>query len=150
VAFHDNFWLAASAAAPVIALAAVVILSDVSTVLNVYAEQIRVVRRRARMPDRLRLELADGIPGLPRLDLSGYTWGSVLMIRRGIVLNLIIQAGLLAVSLSALATSQDVMPMFVAIVLAVGGILLLAATTTAVVKVREEAARRSRSLSAER
>lgn len=50
--------------------------------------------------------------------------------------NLIVQAGLLAVSLSALAYRRDVMPAWVAIVLAVGGILLLAWSTGMAVQYR--------------
>ena len=50
--------------------------------------------------------------------------------RLGSVANLILQAGLLAVSLWTLAYDQDVVPPWVAIVLAVGGILLLAWTLT--------------------
>jgi uncharacterized membrane protein len=45
--------------------------------------------------------------------------------------NVIVQAGLLAVSLAALAYDQDVVPPWVAIILAVVGILLLAWTLMA-------------------
>lgn len=42
------------------------------------------------------------------------------------LVNLIIQAALLAVSLSALAYDQDIMPLWLAVILATGGIVLLA------------------------
>jgi hypothetical protein len=44
------------------------------------------------------------------------------------VFDVTVQAGLLGVSLSALAAGRNVMPPWVAVVLAVGGILLLALT----------------------
>ncbi len=50
--------------------------------------------------------------------------------------NLIIQAGLLAVSLYALASKQDIIPLWLAICLATGGILLLALTNMVSVQQR--------------
>jgi hypothetical protein len=60
----------------------------------------------------------------------------LVLLWKATVFNLIVQAGLLAVSLSALAASQDVMRTPVAIVLAVGGLLLLAWTTYMTIKFR--------------
>ena len=48
-----------------------------------------------------------------------------------------IQAGLLAVSLTALGYERDVMPLWVAIVLAVSGILLLALIVSVVLAYRK-------------
>jgi hypothetical protein len=50
--------------------------------------------------------------------------------------NLIVQAGLLTVSLSALAYQRELIPAWVAIALAAGGILLLAWSTSMAVHYR--------------
>lgn len=54
--------------------------------------------------------------------------------------NVLVQAGLLALSLSALATSQNVTPPWVAIVMAVAGMLLLLWTVTSVGLMRRRVA----------
>jgi len=61
-------------------------------------------------------------------------WSASLLVWGTTLVNLVVQAGLLAVSLSALAYQQNVMPPWLAIFLAVGGILLLAWSTTTVIK----------------
>jgi hypothetical protein len=122
VGFHESFWVATSAAVPVIALAAVVALPDASRMAHTAARQ----RHRAqRNPDPTR-----DTPAL--VELLGAAqdfWWSRLVWWTTFV-NLTIQAALLAVSLSALAYDSDLMPQWVAIVLAVGGILLLAWSTS--------------------
>jgi len=96
--YHESFWLATGAAAPVIALAAVVALSDALQ-----------TERDAKSP----------------YGIWAASWGTATVTSMISILNVIVQAALLAVSLSALAYGQNVMPPWVAIVLAVGGILLL-------------------------
>jgi hypothetical protein len=136
VSFHESLWAATSAAAPAIVIAVVIALPDVTTVLNWTTRQ-----GGGRLETGYSDEEGEGTPrraevgtesaGLTRKP--GYSPGFMQKLAGLIwlltVLNLIIQAGLLAVSLSALAARQDVMPTPVAIVLAVGGILLLAWTT---------------------
>lgn len=111
----DTFWVATAAAAPVIALAAVVALPDLTTA------EFRVVKR---LYDKA---IADGVtdssffhePRAARLLRKA-------RIARGMTMvNVIIQAVLLAVALGALATDQNLMPPLAAIVFAAGGILLL-------------------------
>jgi hypothetical protein len=113
-----EFWVATAAAAPVIALAAVVALPDLTTA------EFEVVKR---LYDKA---IADGVkdagffhePRAERLLRNA-------RIARGMTMaNVIIQAVLLAVALGALATDQNLMPPLAAVVLAVGGILLLSWT----------------------
>ncbi len=61
----------------------------------------------------------------------------IVTIRVLTISNVIAQAALLAVSLSALAVAQNVMPPWAAIILAVGGILLLAYTLIKSANVRK-------------
>lgn len=119
--FHESFWAATSAVAPVIALAAVVALPDAATLIgransilqgtlrqssNEYAGQETFLAMRAR-------------------ETRHWAWIAWL----ATLANMMIQAGLLTVSLCALAYRQDIVPLWLAIVLATGGILLLAWST---------------------
>lgn len=157
MAFHESFWLATSAAAPVIALAVVVALpgSLISVKAIAGLRLLRAVdlnRRAAELGGESEASsLADSAKslGLERLteeDLESieelaepgtsalYTSAKVnRLLSLG---NLIIQAGLLAVSLAALAYDRDVIPPWAAIILAVGGILLLAWTSVAEATIR--------------
>jgi len=135
VAFYESFWVATSAAAPVIALAAVVALPDASTVRSVASRRYR--RRRDQIGDRHPLEaIFEPLPGARELSMlqARSAWSASLLVWGTTLVNLVVQAGLLAVSLSALAYQQNVMPPWLAIFLAVGGILLLAWSTTTVIK----------------
>jgi hypothetical protein len=120
-AFNESFWVATSAVAPVIALAGVVALPDVSLIG-------RANNLRARIE---RLRLSEKYPGqhafLVGVARDAAKWASFASLTA--LVNLIIQASLLAVSLSALAFKQDIMPFWLAIFLATGGILLLALST---------------------
>lgn len=159
VAFHESFWLATSAAAPVIALAAVVALPDLSAspraVLVLRAEvalqrAYDEIKRRTKVSgdtSALSADLLKSVTDGPRnslaeeLGLSAEPpWDRLRTLARlhqwlsfG---NVITQAGLLAMSLAALAYARDVVPVWVAIILAVGGILLLAWTSVAGASIR--------------
>ncbi len=119
MAFHESFWVATSAVAPVIALAAVVALPDATSIVGraTHDRAIAEMRPSAR-DDPFAIAVARATQRWSLL-----AWGITLV-------NLIIQAGLLTVSLWALAYNQDVMPPAPAIILAAGGILLLAWSTT--------------------
>ena len=65
----------------------------------------------------------------------------------GAIVNVLLRAGLLAVSLTALSYGRNVMPPWVAVVMAVGGILLLAITVSAVPEYRNLRALFSKELS---
>jgi hypothetical protein len=134
VAFHESFWVATSAAAPVIALAAIVALPDASTVVDVASR---------------RLQLAQQVRGSDPLDsdavrdevLTREMRRQASQVRGTTFFNLLLQAGLLAVSLWALAYNQAVISPPDAIIMAVVGILLLSWTTTRTAAFRRLAAR---------
>jgi hypothetical protein len=115
VSYQESFWLATSAAAPIIALAAMVALPDTADVTFATAREVSRLRQRTAPPDTSRSEIV-------KLVYRG------LAVNFGSLINLLVQAGLLAVSLTALEVGVDVMPPWVAICLAVGGLLLLAWT----------------------
>lgn len=133
VSFHENFWLAASAAALVITLAIVVAIPDVANMRFRAAGAMRAAEDQRRVSevsgphDRLSRDSARD-----RADesLRATRW-AVQVTRWNVRLcyaNLIAQAVPLAVSLAALAYGLDLVPPWLAIVVAVGGVGLLAWT----------------------
>jgi hypothetical protein len=121
VSYHEAFWMVTGTAAPIIALAAVVALPEAAAVVpHAWARGREIVST----PPHLNWHVA--MAG--SYEAWRRVWAAAQRVRTLTFLNVIVQAGLLAVSLSALAVSQNVMPPWVAIVLAVGGILLLAWT----------------------
>lgn len=129
MAFHENFWVATSTVAPVIALATVVALPDGTLIGRAQVVLDAVLKRPASPEDHVR----DGLVRSAQ-DIRKRAWIAWLVTLG----NLIIQAGLLAISLSALASRQDIVPLWVAICLATGGILLLALTGMLSVELRWE------------
>ena len=117
MAFHESFWIATSAVAPVIALAAVVALTDALTLVGRISILESTLKERSEGDPWLQNYLARRAQ-----DTRKGAWAAGLTT----LVNLIIQAALLAVSLSALAYDQDIMPLWLAVTLATGGILLLA------------------------
>jgi hypothetical protein len=133
VSFHESFWLAASAAAPVITLATVVAIPDVA---NTRFRAAGALWAADGQREIFEVSGREGTPGYDtvrdRIDqsLTATRW-AVEVTRRNVRLcyaNLIAQAALLAVSLAALAYGRDLVPPWLAIVLAVGGVALLAWT----------------------
>jgi hypothetical protein len=125
VSYHDSFWLATGAAAPVIALAAVVALPDIA----VMERRAWIRYAKGAIPPDLKQKDPAG-------DLPKQLWHAVNLIWYVSLFNMIIQAAVLAVSLSALASEQNVVPPWIAIVPAVGGIILLAWTLAMGVRFR--------------
>ena len=118
---HESFWVATSAVAPVIALAAVVALPDVTLIGRATVLRDEIQRRRPSDQDQaVQTILVDAAQNTRK-----WAWAAWLTT----LVNLIIQASLLVVSLGALALRQDVMAFWGAIVLATLGILLLACST---------------------
>jgi hypothetical protein len=144
VPFHENFWLAASAAAPVITLAIVVVIPDAAGI------RFRAARRERELLDlaRTSFDTSKEVPSGPdraalRRQLMRLGWAARAT-RRNVRLcyaNLIAQAALLAVSLAALAYNRDFVPPWLAIIVAVGGVALLAWTLLRGTAVRDEAER---------
>lgn len=120
VAFHESFWVATGAVAPVIALAAVVALTDAVTILGRVSVVESAVQQHPYPDSWIQDKLA-------RAAQDTRKWALVAGLTT--LVNLIIQAALLAVSLSALAYDQDIWPLWLAVILATGGILLLAGGT---------------------
>ena len=143
--FHENFWLAVSAAAPVITLAIVVVIPDAAGI------RFRTARRERELLDRLaRTAFAASKEAPPdperaalrrRLMRVGWVARATRRNVRLCYANLIAQAALLAVSLAALAYSRDFVPPWLAIVVAVGGVALLAWTLLRGTAIRDEAER---------
>jgi uncharacterized membrane protein YbhN (UPF0104 family) len=130
VAFHESFWVATSAAAPVIALAAIVALPDLSSTLAKTTQDVRTARD-GRRPASGENPAAD-----PEMAQARLEWRLSMLYWAITIVNLFAQAGLLAFSLWALADKQDLMPLGLAILLAVIGILLLAGSTMFVINLR--------------
>jgi hypothetical protein len=128
VAFHESFWVATSAVAPVIALAAVVALPDMTLVGRATILRDRIQERQPSQEDSW---LHSFLLGRAR-DTRKWALNAALTT----LANLIIQASLLVVSLCALAFRQDIMPFWLAILLASGGILLLVLSTIVSVEQR--------------
>jgi hypothetical protein len=151
VSYHETFWLATAAAAPVIALAAVVAMPDASAAANEVNEAVldaraAVAEAEAKSMEKLQLAVKQTRIGedeasemvLPRPTPPIYVARSVAPGIAAFV-NVLVQAALLALALSALATAQNVLPPWVAIALAVAGILLLTVTTQWVALLRGRA-----------
>jgi len=147
VSYQESFWLATSAAAPVIALAAVVAVPDATDVrdaaLSAFSRRAQrqaehVQRLEQNFPAELVQRLGGGVD--PSVESAGRLWRTGAALRWAALINLLVQAGLLAVSLTALAIGGDVVPPWVAIVLAVSGVLILAWTVTMGVELRKELA----------
>lgn len=124
MAFNANFWLASSAAAPVIVLAAVVTLPDATDVLSFGAYR-SFKATTDKILDQHRLTGHRDIEDIEHVQ-HYMEWAFFVWILD--IVNVIGQAGLLAVSLLALAYSRAMLPAWLAIVLAVGGVLVLAFT----------------------
>ena len=136
VASIDTFWLATAAAAPVIALAAVVVLPDTS---GMYRDDVQPVIDEwfdspANFQAAMRtagasewvveavsaINLADAKEKVVRAKATRSLRVLVASIRWTAIGNVLLQAVLLALSLAALAYNVHVMPPWLAIVLPVG------------------------------
>jgi hypothetical protein len=161
VVLYESFWLATAAAAPVIALAAVVALPDTSEVTGDVIP--RLVDDWFATPAKVRAAMqAAGAVGTALEVLSKFDYTAtgpdyaarraaavrairplrvaMAAIRWTAICNVLAQAVVLALSLTALAYNVDVMPRWLAIALVVGGILLLAATVSLVSSYRKATA----------
>jgi hypothetical protein len=144
VASYENFWLAIAAAAPVIALAAIVALPDTA---DMYQDVQRTLDEWFDSPAKLHAALqaggateAEAVKAMSEVDLATAKTRAVrgarplrviaAFIRWITIGNLMVQAALLALSLEILAYDVHVIARWLAIVLTVGGIVLLAVTVS--------------------
>ena len=120
VAFHEGFWVATSAAAPVIALAAIVAIPDLAGHVTMTSRDVDTATgQRPGRPDS-----SDPVMSLAR---GARRWSVMALVVT--LVNLLAQAALLALSLWSLAYNQDVMPPPTAIILPVFGVLALTDST---------------------
>jgi hypothetical protein len=142
VSFNANFWLAASAAAPVITLAIVVVIPDAA---GMRFRAARRERELLHLVSRSAFVMSEEVRPEPekaalQQRLMRLGW-AVRVTRRNVRLcyaNLIAQAALLAASLAALAYGRDFAPPWLAIVVAVGGVAVLAWTLLRGTGIRDE------------
>jgi uncharacterized membrane protein len=115
VSYHEAFWVVTGTAAPVIALAAVVALPDTSAMTS------RTVQHFG----------SAWLPTAEQLKTGSELWTRAAIIKVSAVTNLVAQACLLLISLMALMWASNPLSPWVAVAIAVGGILLLAWTLSA-------------------
>jgi hypothetical protein len=126
MSFYESFWVVAGTAAPVIALAAVISLNDTAraqfTVNDATSDAFAVAR----------LDATDEM--YQRLDKRG---SSLDVLRIAQLLNLCLQAGLLAVSLLSLTFHRNLIPAWICVVAPTAGVLLLAYAGLTVTRAQE-------------
>ena len=127
-AFNEAFWTASSAVAPVVALAAIVSLPD-QALIGRATELLRVIQNRK----------ASASASDPRMDADlerdarqVRTWTEFALLTATV--NLLLQASLLAVSLSSLASKRTLLPLWLAICVGTGGIVLLAVCNSVLIE----------------
>jgi len=120
VAFHETFWVVTGTAAPVIALAAVVSLNDLGKETGRMAESLERVRRNLSATPEIEA-LISGAPSPIRLIRQFAGQQSM---------NIFLQAALLTVSLLSIAFQRNLIPVWIAVVIPVVGVLLLALTSS--------------------
>ena len=120
MAFHETFWVVTGTAAPVIALAAVVSLNDLGKETGRLAESLERVRRNSSATPEIEA-LISGAPS--PIHLIRQFAGQQSM-------NIFLQAALLTVSLLSIAFQRNLIPVWIAIVIPVVGVLLLALTSS--------------------
>jgi hypothetical protein len=123
---HESFWVATAAAAPVIALTAIVALPDTSVVVE-RVSRYRQENKNPSIPARDRNRQPLIVDYLWSRKMA-YAWSQLVWMMS--VVNLLLQATLLAMSLWALAYDQEVIPPWAAIVFSAGGLLLLTWSST--------------------
>lgn len=139
MSYREAFWLAASAAAPVIALAAVVALPDArATEFQAVASSYDTFFDELFKSGVLSKSGEEFLAWMKEENRRSRPALAATRIRQLVLSNVIIQAGLLAVSLSALATSRNLTPPWVVIALEVSGILLLSWTVTGGTTIRRK------------
>ena len=122
-----DFWLVAGTAAPVVALAAVVSLGDAQR------EHIASIGKATAL---IYGEESSGDDRIKGMVLTNKTIKAAKRLYSIGLANVWLQAALLAVSLVSLARKGNLVPPWIAIVAAVGGLLLLAYSALGAVQLR--------------
>ncbi len=147
MSYHEAFWVVAGTAAPVIALAALVALPDTSDMYEdlgqaMLDESLLSIKQfyalhQVDFDTQLAKEYRKLIGAPDELVESRFFKYFTTVIRLSAIGNVFLQAGLLAAGLAALAYDRDVIPPWIAVILAVGGVLLLAGIVSAIAKYRK-------------
>ena len=139
VVFHETFWVLTGTAAPVIALAGVVSLNEVAAAARLLGDSMDLARSQ---PD----DAADRAHLKRYLSAAGPRLGVAFVLQ---LLNIGIQAALLALALLSINSQANELPAVVAVGAAVLGVAILAAVvfltaqaTTILEKMRSEIANR--------
>jgi hypothetical protein len=115
MSFHESFWVVVGTAAPVVAVAAVISVSEISRA------QATVNKASVRALVVARQDKTDTINRLLNMRERGLVALCVTQL-----LNLCLQAGLLAVSLLSLAFQRNLIPVWICVIAPTAGVLLLA------------------------
>ncbi len=128
MSFHESFWVVAGTAAPVIALAAVISLGDtIRTQIKVDSATFDALVVASR-GDKMAKDFQ---------HFNERARGSIVALRMTQLLNLYLQAGLLAVSLLSLAFQRNLIPTWICVAALTAGVLVLAYAGVAVVREQE-------------
>jgi hypothetical protein len=118
--YHDSFWVAVSAAAPVIALAVVVAYADMRREVTLLTREIDPFLGR-RLPVWKVMSASEDKP--PRdARIAGRWYRTTVGLH---LLNVLGQAAVLAFSLASLAYQVNEMPLALGIAAEVGGLLVI-------------------------
>jgi hypothetical protein len=118
VTFHETFWVVTGSTAPVVALAAIISARDIAHDTGVITDPVGEMV--AAHVTGSKMERAYGY--YRRWALVGYAqWLAQLV-------NIVLQALLLTVSLLSIAYQRNVFPIWIGVTVAVGGVGLLAVT----------------------
>lgn len=125
--FHETFWVVTGSTAPVIALAAIISAKDIAHDTGVITDPVgELVAAHVTGP---KMEQAHSY--YRRWALVGYgQWLAQLV-------NVCLQALLLTVSLLSIAYQRNVLPVWVGVAVAVGGVVLLAVTGVGILAARQ-------------
>lgn len=124
--FHDTFWLVAGTAAPVVALAAAVSLTEVNRQQRRMIDDLVVAGLATYEPEPKRSPPGTGI--------ATYLWLSQIV-------NVVAQAFLLAIALLSIDYQRNVVAALIAVVIPVAGVLVIAASGIGIWRARAVADR---------
>jgi hypothetical protein len=125
VAFHESVWIVAGTAAPVVALAGIVSLGDLMEKNERFGEQAQALRiMQAR-------ELTDAEISQRNMLIASLAGYSTMLYQLFIaqVVNVLLQALLLAASLLSLLIQSNLVPPWLAVIAAFGGLVAIGIIT---------------------
>ena len=119
MAFHESVWIVAGTAAPVVALAGIISLGDLMEKNDNFGEQAKALRiMQAREPTDAQLLQRNMIAA----RLAGYST-MIYQLFMAQLVNVFLQALLLAASLLCLLNQSNLVPPWLAVIAAFGGLV---------------------------